>query len=92
MPIPVYARIYSPAEKEFVSEDEETINSLRFLDKHFKKNNIRTFDRGYDNNLYYKYLIKHEEKFIIRAKKNRYVIYKGKRINIMEAAHKFKGK
>ena len=92
MPVPVYSRIYSSAENEFVSEDEETIKGLKFLSKHFKKNNIRTFDRGYDNNLYYKYLIKHEEKFIIRAKKNRDVIYKGKRMNIMEAAHKFKGK
>lgn len=92
MPMPVYSRIYSAEENGFISEDNEVIKSLTFLSKHFKKNNIRTFDRGYDNNRYYEYLIKNEEKFVIRAKKNRNVIYKGKRMNIMEAARKFKGK
>lgn len=92
MPVPVYSRIYSAKEKGFVSEDEETIKALRFLSSHFNKNNIRAFDRGYDNNRYYEYLIKHNEKFVIRAKKNRDVIYKSERINIMELAHKFKGK
>ena len=92
MPIPVYTRIFSVKENGFVSEDEETIKALNFLSCHFSKNNIRAFDRGYDNNRYYEYLIKHNEKFVIRAKKNRDVIYKGKRINIMELAHRFKGK
>ena len=92
MPIPVYSRIYSQTEQGYVSEDEETINGLKFLSSHFKKNNIRAFDRGYDNNRYYEYLIKNKEKFVIRAKKNRDVIYKGKGINILKLAHKFKGK
>ena len=92
MPIPVYTRIFSATEEEFVSEDEETLTALKFLSEHFSKNNIRAFDRGYDNNRYYEYLIKHNEKFVIRARKNRNVIHNGKRINIMELAHKFKGK
>lgn len=92
MPIPVYTRIFSVKENGFVSEDEETIKALNFLSCHFSKNNIRAFDRGYDNNRYYGYLISCDEKFVIRTKKNRDVIYKGKRINIMELAHKFKGK
>ena len=92
MPIPVYSRIYSSTEKAFISEDEETIQGLKFLSSHFKRNNIRAFDRGYDNNRYYEYLIKHNEKFVIRAKKNRDVIYKGERINILKLAHSFKGK
>ena len=41
MPIPVYSRIYSQTEQAYVSEDEETINGLKFLSSHFKKNNIR---------------------------------------------------
>lgn len=92
MPIPVYTRIFSAKENGFISEDEETIKALKFLSGHFNKNNIRAFDRGYDNNRYYEYLIKNNEKFVIRTKKNRDVIYNGKRINIMELAHKFKGK
>ena len=91
-PIPVYTRIYSATEKGFMSADTETLNALKFLSKHFKRNNIRAFDRGYDTNIYYKYLLDNREKFIIRAKKNRDVIYKGKRINILKLAEKFKGK
>ena len=37
-------------------------------------------------------MIKNDEKFVIRAKKNSDVIYNGKRMNIMEIANKFKGK
>ena len=92
MPIPVYTRIYSSEEKEFVSEDTEVLSCLKSLTKNFNKKNIRAFDRGYDANVYYKYLLKNDEKFVIRAKKNRDVIYKGERINIMELAKKFKGK
>ena len=91
-PIGVYSRVYSSTEPDFVSEDEEVLTALRFLGKHFKKSNIRAFDRGYDTNVYYKHLIRHQEKFIIRAKKNRDVIYKGVRINILTLANQFKGK
>ena len=49
-------------------------------------------DRGYDCNKYYEYFIKNREKFIIRAKKNRNVIYKNKTVNILELAKRFKGK
>ena len=49
-------------------------------------------DIGYDCNRYYEYFIKHDEKFIIRAKKNRNVIYKGKTVNILELTNRFKGK
>lgn len=41
---------------------------------------------------YYEYFIKHTEKFIIRAKKKRNVIYKDKTMNILELANRFKGK
>ena len=91
-PIPVYTKVYSSEEDGFVSEDEEVIIGLEFLSKHFKKINIRTFDRGFDNNRYYRYLISNRENFVIRAKKNRDVLYNGKRINVLKLAHKFKGK
>lgn len=92
MPIPVYTRIYSSSEDDFVSEDDEVIKGLKSLSENFKKNNIRAFDRGYDANVYYEYLLKNDEKFVIRAKNNRNVIYKGKTINILEIAKRFKGK
>ena len=92
LPYGVYSRIYSSKEKDFTSEDNENLKCFEFLSKHFSKSNIRTMDRGFDCNKYYEYFIKHNEKFIIRAKKNRNVIYKGKTINILELANRFKGK
>ena len=91
-PIGIYTRVYSASERDFVSADEETLKALQFVRKYFKKKHIRAFDRGYDANIYYEYLIDHEEKFIIRAKKNRNVICRGKTVNILTLANRYKGK
>ena len=92
MPICVYTRVYSASEPGFVSEDDEVLKALDFISEHFKKRNIRVFDRGYDANVYYERLIDQGEAFVIRTKKNRDVLYKGKRINILALAKRFKGK
>jgi len=92
MPIGVYTRVYSQAEPDFISEDEEVLKALNFLSRNFKRKNIRVFDRGYDANIYYERLTDKRESFVIRAKKNRSVIYKGVRVNIMSLAKSFKGK
>lgn len=92
LPYGVYSRIYSSKETDFVSEDNENLKCFEFLSKHFSKSNIRTMDRGFDCNKYYEYFIKNNEKFIIRAKKNRNVIYNNKTVNILELAKQFKGK
>ncbi|MCB5560699.1 transposase, partial [Anaerosalibacter bizertensis] len=47
---------------------------------------------GYDNNQFYEYFTNNNEKFVIRAKRNRDVIYNGKVINIFKLANKYKGK
>ena len=73
--------IYSSKGKDFVSEDNETLNCFKFLSRHFSKPNIRTKSREYDFNKYYKYFIKGKEKFTIRAKGKRNIIYKAKRFN-----------
>lgn len=92
LPYGVYSRIYSSKEKDFISEDNENLKCFEFLSKHFSKSNIRTMDRGFDCNKYYEYFIKHSEKFIIRAKKNRNVIYKDSTVNILRLVNRFKGK
>jgi hypothetical protein len=40
-PLPVYERVFSAAEKDFVSEDEEVLKGLRFLSKRFGHGGIR---------------------------------------------------
>ena len=84
--------MFTGKEKGFVSEDGEVLNGLRFLSKHFKKGNIRNFDRGFDYNQYYKYLLSHKENFVIQVKKNSDVLYQGEKINILKLTQKSKGK
>ena len=44
-----------------------------------------------DANDYYRYFLKRGERFVIRARKNRNVIYIGKTCNIMDVATQYKG-
>lgn len=78
-------------EEGFISETHENLCCLQSLSAHFSKTCVRTLDRGFDANEYYKYFLKNEEGFVIRAKKNRNVIYNGKTQNIMSVANKCKG-
>jgi hypothetical protein len=87
----VYEKVFSSAEDGFVSMTHENLCCLKSLSAHFEKNCVRTLDRGFDANDYYRYFLKHEEKFVIRAKKNRNVIYKNQTQNIMDVANIYKG-
>lgn len=91
MPVSVYEKVFSAAEKGFISATHENLCCLESLSEHFSKGCVRTLDRGFDGNDYYRYFIKNDEKFVIRAKKNRNVIYKGKSENIMDVANMYKG-
>jgi hypothetical protein len=92
MPIGIFSTVYSASEPDFVSEDDEVLKALDFTRKHFDKKCIKAFDRGYDAKIYYENLIKHKDNFIIRAKKNRNVIFNGETLNILELASRYKGK
>ena len=90
-PIPIYNHIYSTEEKEYVSNNAETIKSLEFVSKHFPKTNIRTFDRGYDGGFLFEYLLPKDESFIVRMVGNRNCVYNGKKILINALIKRFKG-
>ena len=92
LPIEVYSRIYSTLEDGFKSENTETLKGLNFVEKHFGKTGIYALDRGYDNNLFYEYFSYGNKDFVIRAKGNRNVIYKGESLNIEKVANFYKGK
>ena len=91
MPMPVYEKVFSSAEDGFISMTHENLCCLKSLSAHFGKNCIRTLDRGFDANEYYRYFLKNDEKFVIRTKKNRNVIYRNKTQNIMDVAGLYKG-
>lgn len=46
---------------------------------------------GVDANDYFCHFLKRRERFVIRVKKNRNVIYNGKTCNIMDVAGKYEG-
>ena len=91
MPIPVYEKVFSAAEHGFISETHENLCCLKALSENFSPKCVRTLDRGFDANEYYRYFLTRGKRFIIRAKKNRSVTYKDKTINIMELASLYKG-
>lgn len=91
LPLPVYEKVFSAAESGFVSETYENLCCLESLSENFSRKCVRTLDRGFDANDYYRYFLKHKERFVIRAKKNRNVIYKGRTCIIMDVAAKYKG-
>ena len=91
MPLPVYEKVFSAAEKGFISDTHENLCCLQSLTENFSSRCVRTLDRGFDANEYYRYFLKHGERFVIRAKKNRNVIYGGQTCNIMDVALRYKG-
>ena len=92
MPLPVYTKIFSAKEMGFISETYENLECLKYLSKHFSQKCIRTLDRGFDANDYFQYFLKQKERFIIRLKMNRNIIYKGTTINVLDLVSKYKGR
>jgi len=91
-PIPVYSRVYSSCEKDYVSNNAETLKSLAFLSSHFPKTTIRALDRGYDAGYIFGYFIPREEAFIVRMDGDRNILHKGKKVLLRRLAKKYKGK
>lgn len=58
MPLPVYEKVFSAAEKGFISATHENLQCLKSLSAHFAKNCVRTLDRGFDANDYYRWILK----------------------------------
>jgi len=90
-PIPVYSRVYSSKEKDYTSNNSETLKSLEFLSSHFPKTNIRALDRGYDGGYVFDYFIPRGESFIVRLDGTRNCICNGKTILVSKLAKQCKG-
>lgn len=90
MPLLVYEKVFSATGKGFISETHEKLCCLQSLSENFSPRCVRTLDRGFDANGYYRYFLKRGERLVIRAKKNRNVIYKRQTCNIMDVALQYK--
>src|SRR5699024_7243129 len=92
-PIPLYSHLFSSAEKEFISQNEETYKGLRHV-RNILGNRKSTFvmEQDYDDVKTMKTILAQEENFIIRLKKNRHLRYQNKKLNVRELALRRKGK
>ncbi|KKE77858.1 hypothetical protein DTX80_06700 [Bacilli bacterium] len=92
-PIPLYSHLFSSAEKEFISQNEETYKGLRHV-RNVLDNRKATFvmDRDYDDVKMFKTILAQGDDFIIRLKKNRHLRYQNKKLNVRELALRRKGK
>lgn len=54
MPLPVYEKVFSAAESGFISETYENLRCLESLSENFSPKCVRTLDRRFDANDYYR--------------------------------------
>jgi hypothetical protein len=81
---PLFLKIFSQESPEFISENGEIISSINQVKGHIGNKGIWVIDRGGDRNILYKYFILGENKFAIRVRIDRDIIYNGCRKNILE--------
>lgn len=86
--IPILLEIYSTVEKGFKSANEKTLKLIDRLVKEIGTKGLWVLDRGYDSEIIFKHLIKLGLAFVIRMTKLRNIIFRGKAVNIKEAAQK----
>src|SRR5699024_486387 len=92
-PLPPYSHLYSSSEEGFISANEETYKGLRHVRNVLvEKKATFVMDREYDNVAVIKKILKQEDHFIIRLKKNRHLHYQNKKLNVRDLALRRKGK
>ena len=85
-PIPVYENLYPCTKQGGLGFRAETARCIQNLRENFDSNIPRVFDKGFDSGNIITDLIKHNEKFIIRANQNRVVVHNGKRSKTNDVA------
>lgn len=88
LPIPVYSSLYSSKEADFISENDECLTALRYINNKFGNIGIYALDRGFDDEKYFKYFSDKDLSFVIRmtVKRNVIVCKSGKTRNIQKVA------
>ena len=91
-PAPVYNKIYSSKSKDFKSTNTETYKSIDAFRECVKRKSFMVFDRGYDDQKLFDYVITGGDDLLVRLKENRTFLFKGKKKKIEESYNKHKGK
>ena len=91
-PAPVYSKIYSSKSKDFESANTETYKSIDAFRECVGRKSLMVFDRGYDDNKLFNYVLSGGDDLLVRIKENRTFIFKGKKKKIEESYNSHKGK
>jgi len=83
---PLYNRLYSQAGPDFRSENAEIRKAISFVSEHTEKRGIWVLDRGGDRRKIIHYLLEEKLRFILRLKKDRHLVYRGKKQSVYEHA------
>ena len=88
LPIPVYSHLFSSIEEDFVSENDEYLTALKYINNKFENKGIYALDRAFDDEKYFNYFSDRNLNFVIRMKKNRNITVckSGKTRNIKTVA------
>ena len=88
LPIPVYSNLFSSKEEDFISENDECLTALRYINNKFGNMGVYALDRGFDDEKYFKYFSDKNLSFVIRMtiKRNVTVCKSRKTRNIKKVA------
>ena len=91
-PVPIYSKIYSSKSKDFESANTETYKSIDAFRECVRRKSLMVFDRGYDDSKLFNYVINGGDDLLVRLKKNRTFLFKGKKKKVEESYNSHKGK
>lgn len=83
---PLYHELYSQRSPDFVSENREIVRAIEKVGEHIKGRGIWVIDRGGDRGKLFKYLLEHEERFIVRLVGDRNLVYRGREVLALSLA------
>ena len=91
-PVPIYSKIYSSKSKDFESANTETYKSIDAFRECVRRKSLMVFDRGYDDSKIFNYVINGGDDLLVRLKKNRTFLFKGKKKKVEDSYNSHKGK
>ncbi len=84
--VPLYGSLYSQKSPDFRSENTEIRRAINKVSQATEKKGIWVLDRGGDRDYIFDYLLNNQLSFIVRLKKTRDLIYRGKAHSDLELA------
>jgi hypothetical protein len=83
---PLYNRLYSQKAPGFKSENAEVRSAISLVSEQTEKRGVWVLDRGGDRRKIIHHLLDNKLRFVMRLKKDRHLIWRGKRQSVMEHA------